>query len=88
MNKELIDKIIEIPEYLKAKWVDLAYREINGKTDGMIKKYIELLDNEDLDLPRKKHSLRNFIYLKSLLEFIPETEEKLNHRLELLKNSS
>ena len=88
MNKELRDKIKEIPEDLKAKWVDLAYREINGRTDGTIKEYIELLDNEDLDLPRKRYALRNFIYLKALVEFIPETEKKLNQRLELLKNSS
>ena len=88
MNKELRDKIKEIPEDLKTKWVDLAYREINGRTDGTIKEYIELLDNEDLDLPRKRYALRNFIYLKALVEFIPETEKKLNQRLELLKNSS
>jgi len=65
LDKELRDKVEDVPRQLKARWVDLAYREINGRTNGMIKQYIELLGNIDLDLPRKRHSLKNFIYLKA-----------------------
>ena len=87
LDKRLRDKIKVVPETLMAKWVDLAYREVNGKSNGMIKQYIELLENIDLDLPRKRHSLKNFIYLKPLVELIPEVEKKLNHGLKLLKDS-
>ena len=86
LDKRLIDKVKIIPQELKTRWVDLAYREINGRTNGMIKQYIELLENIDLDLPRKTYSLKNFIYLNALVELIPEIEKRLNHRLELLKN--
>ena len=87
MSKKLRDTVKNLPEELKKEWVDLAYRGINGRTDGMIQRYIEFLESDDLRLPRKKYSLRNFINLKALVEFLPETEKKLNHRLELLKNS-
>jgi hypothetical protein len=87
LEKELIDKIKTVPEAIKTKWVDLSYREINGKTNGLLKEYIDLLRRIELDLPRKKHSLRNLIYLKELVELIPEIEGKLNSRLESFKNS-
>jgi len=75
LDKELRDKVEDVPRQLKARWVDLAYREINGRINGVIKQYIELLENIDLDLPRKGHSLKNFIYLKALVELIPEIEK-------------
>jgi hypothetical protein len=53
----------------------------------MIRECIELLDSVELDLPRKRHCVRNLVYLKSLVELIPEVEEVLNHQLEQLKNS-
>ena len=87
MSKKLRDTVKNLPEDLKKEWVDLAYRGINGRTNGMIQRYIEFLESDDLRLPRKKYSLRNFINLKALVEILPEIEKKLNHRLELLKNS-
>ena len=86
LDKELRDKIEVIPGEIKDKWVELAYREINGKNSVTIRECVELLDSVDLDLPRKRHCVRNLVYLKSLVELIPEVEEKLNHRLEQLKN--
>jgi hypothetical protein len=86
LDKGLRDKVDSISEKLKEKWVDLAYRELNGRNNGLLKDYIEFLDNVDLDLPRKRHCVKNLVYLKSLVELIPDVEEKLNHRLELIKN--
>jgi hypothetical protein len=87
LDKELRNKIEVIPGKIKDKWVELAYREINGKNSVMIRECIELLDSVDLDLPRKRHCVKNLVYLKSLVELIPEVEEKLNHQLDQLKNS-
>jgi len=87
LDENLRDKVEGISEKLKEKWVDLAYRELNGRNNGMLRQYIEFLDNADLDLPRKRHCVKNLVYLKSLVELVPVIEEKLNHRLEELKNS-
>ena len=87
LDKVLRNKIKAVPEEIKERWVDLSYREINGRTNGLIQEHIDLLDRIDLDLPRKGHSLKNLIYLKELVELIPEIENKLNNRLELFKNS-
>jgi hypothetical protein len=87
LNQTFIDKIEIIPNELKQKWIDLAYREINRANNGIINDYIEFLESVDLELPRKRTCLKNFGYLKVLVELIPEIEEKLNHRLEELKNS-
>jgi hypothetical protein len=87
LDKRLRDKVEGVPAELKEKWVDLAYRELNGRNNGMLKQYIEFLDNIDLDLPRKRHCVKNLVYLKSLVELIPEVEKKLNHQLGQLKNS-
>jgi hypothetical protein len=86
LDENLRDKVEGVPAELREKWVDLAYRELNGRNNGMLKQYIEFLDNVDLDFPRKRHCVKNLVYLKSLVELIPEVEEKLNHRLERLKN--
>jgi hypothetical protein len=87
LDENLRDKVEGVPVELKEKWVYLAYRELNGRNNVMLREYIHLLDNADLDLPRKRHCVKNLVYLKSLVELIPEVEEKLNHRLEQLKNS-
>ena len=87
LNQEFIDKIKTIPNDLKQKWIDLAYTEMNRTNNGIISDYIEFLESVDLELPRKRTCLKNFGCLKVLVELIPEIEEKLNHRLEELKNS-
>jgi hypothetical protein len=86
-DRQIIDKIDTIDPEIKRKWVELAYREINGKDNGDIQSYIKLLDNLPLEVPHKEQSMSNFIYLKGLLELIPEIEKTLNHRLDALKNS-
>ena len=84
-DQELRDKVKIVPEDLKTRWIDLVYRELNGNTNGVIQEYIDLLKEIDLDLPHKNHSLKNFIYLKALVEVIPEIEKKVNQRLEAIK---
>lgn len=87
LNQKFIDKIKIISNDLQKKWGDLAYREINRANNGIINEYTELLESVDLELPRQRTSLKNFSYLKALVELIPEIEENLNYRLEELKNS-
>jgi hypothetical protein len=86
LDRSLIDKIDGLPNKLKRKWTELVYQEIDGKTNGALKDYIELLDNTKLEIPHKRQTLKNFVYLKSLVEILPELEKKLNDQLETLKN--
>ena len=87
LDENLRDKVEGVPAELKEKWVDLAYRELNGRNNGLLKNYIEFLDNVNLDLSRKRHCVKNLVYLKSLVELVPLIEETLDHRLDALKNS-
>ena len=86
LDENLRDKLEGVPAELKEKWVYLAYQELNGRNNGMLRQYIEFLDNVGLELPRKRHCVKNLVYLKSLVELMPEVEDRLNHRLEMLKN--
>jgi hypothetical protein len=86
LNHRVVNTI-HLSNDMKAKWVELAYCEINGKDNVDISSYIEWLDNLNLKLPHKKQSIKNFIYLKELIELVPEIEKRLNHRLELIKRS-
>ena len=83
----LRDNLPGLPEEVKKRWVDLAYRQINGTGNGDIMPYIKLLQAIPVDLPRKPYSLNNFLSLKPLLEVMPEIEKVVNHRLAQLKNS-
>jgi hypothetical protein len=87
VNPQVIAEIDSIPAETKSRWVELAYQEINGHDNGDIKSYIEFLDNADLLIPHRKQTRKNLVYLKTLIEMIPEIEKKLNHRLDHLKNS-
>ena len=87
IDPKVVDKIDTVDGEVKAKWIELAYREINGKYNGNIQSYVELLDALPLEVPHKRQSMSNFIYLKRLIEIIPEIEKKLNIRLDELKNS-
>ena len=88
LNQTLIGKIDILSDELKQNWTELVYREIDGRTNGILKDYIELLDKTKLEIPHKRQTLKNFIYFKSLIELVPDIENKLNDRLELLKNGN
>ena len=76
-----------ISEAVKNKWVDLAYREFNSRSDGTLKEYIEFLSQVRSDLPRGRYSLNNLLCLKFLVDLLPEVERRLNGSLERLKNN-
>jgi 7,8-dihydro-6-hydroxymethylpterin-pyrophosphokinase len=63
-----------------------VYQEIDGRTNGILKNYIELLDNTKLEIPHKRQTLKNFVYFKGLIELLPDIENKVNDSLETLKN--
>jgi hypothetical protein len=86
LDQSLVDNIHVLSDEMKHKWTTLVYQEIDGSKNGLVKDYIELLDHTDLNIPHKRQTLKNFIYFKGLIELVPVIENKLNDRLELLKN--
>jgi len=88
LEQTLIDKIDILSDELKQKWVELAYKQIDGSTNGLVKDYVELLDHTHLDMPHKRQTIKNFIYFKGLIELVPDIENKINDRLEVLKNGA
>jgi hypothetical protein len=88
LNQTYTDRIDILSDELKISWTELVYQEIDGRTNGILKDYIELLDKTKLEIPHKRQTLKNFIYFKSLIELVPDIENKLNDRLEHLKNGN
>jgi len=87
-DQNLVKSIVGLPDDQKINWSRLAYQEIGASTNGLLKEYIELLDNTKLEIPHKRQTLKNFIYFKGLIELLPEIENKLNDHLEILKNGN
>ena len=83
-NDQVVDKINHLPKRLKQEWVELAYKEISGTTDGLLERYIEFLDREELAIPGQYYIQKNLICLKGLVKLIPEIERRINSRLEIL----
>lgn len=87
-DTKLKNMVGTIPDDLKQRWVELAYREIDKYTNGSIEDYISLLNTLNMYIPHKRYSSRNLTYLKTLIELIPEIENKVNCHLRSLGNST
>jgi hypothetical protein len=55
----------------------------NDKT--VFEEYIDLLDSLSVMLEHRRHSSRNLVYLKNLVELMPEIEQKLGKNLVYLQ---
>ena len=86
-NDQVVEKINHLPKRLKQEWVELAYKEISGTTDGLLERYIEFLDRKELAIPRQYYIQKNLICLKGLVKLIPEIERRINSRLEILRGN-
>jgi hypothetical protein len=85
LNRRLRERLPNIPEEVKERWVTLAYQRIESENNGHIDQCIDLLADECVDFPRKSTSRKNLIALKHIVALIPEIEKRLNHRLTDLK---
>lgn len=86
LDRKVIEQIDHLPDEVKYLWVELAYKEVGKYTNTLLKRYIELLDNSELGIPRQGYSRKNLICLKGLIEMIPQIETKLNKTLERLRS--
>ena len=85
LDKELTNEIDFISEPVREKWIRLAYVEMDWNDKEFIQEYIDILDSLSAVLDHRRHSSKNLVYLKSLVELMPELQQKLESNLALLQ---
>jgi hypothetical protein len=85
LKKKDIEKIDLVPESVKKDWLRLAYTEMDWNDKTVFEEYIDLLDSLSVMLEHRRHSSRNLVYLKNLVELMPEIEQKLGKNLVYLQ---
>jgi hypothetical protein len=81
LEKKATEKIDLVPESVKKDWLRLAYTEMDWNDKTVFDEYIDLLDSLSVMLEHRRHSSRNLVYLKNLVELMPEIEQKLGKNL-------
>jgi hypothetical protein len=85
LEKKAIEKIDLVPESVRKDWLRLAYTEMDWNDKTVFEEYIDLLDSLSVMLEHRRHSSRNLVYLKNLVELMPEIEQKLGKNLVYLQ---
>ena len=85
LEKKAIEKIDLVPESVKKDWLRLAYTEMDWNDKTVFEEYIDLLDSLSVTLEHRRHSSRNLVYLKNLVDLMPEMEQKLGKNLVYLQ---
>jgi hypothetical protein len=85
LDKELIDEIDFVAEPVRKKWIRLAYVEMDRNDKELIQEYIDILDSLSVVLDHRRHSSKSLVYLKSLVELMPELQQKLETNLAVLQ---
>ena len=85
LDKKAIEKIDLVPESVTKTWLRLAYTEMDWNDQKIFEEYIDLLDSLSVMLEHRRHSSRNLVYLKNLVELMPEIEQKLGKNLVYLQ---
>jgi hypothetical protein len=85
LEKQAIEKIDLVSESVKKNWLRLAYTEMDWNDQKIFEEYIDLLDSLSVMLNHRRHSSRNLVYLKNLVELMPEIEQKLGKNLVYLQ---
>lgn len=85
LEKKATEKIDLVPESVKKDWLRLAYTEMDWNDKTVFEEYIDLLDSLSVMLEHRRHSSRNLVYLKNLVELMPEIEQKLGKNLVYLQ---
>jgi hypothetical protein len=85
LEKQAVEKIDLVSESVKKNWLRLAYTEMDWNDKTVFEEYIDLLDSLSVELDHRRHSSRNLVYLKNLVELMPEIEQKLGKNLVYLQ---
>jgi hypothetical protein len=78
LNETLIDKIDDIPNSIKAKWINLAYNEKDLKKVDLLREYSYLLEEVNIAIPNKRKILENLVCLRNLALYFENLEDELD----------
>ena len=87
-NETLIDKIDNIPNSIKAKWVNLAYNGKNLTKVDLLKEYAYLLEEVNIDFPNKRKTLENLFCLRNLAAYLQGLEDQLSKYIDKYEDST
>ena len=85
LEEKAIARIDLVAESVKKNWLRLAYSELDWNDKTVFEEYIDLLDSLSVELDHRRHSSRNLVYLKDLVELMSEIEQKLGRNLVYLQ---
>ncbi len=77
-DPELLAACDQLPESLRAEWVDLLYKGNDVFSLHRLNRLIDLLDNQHFSLPHKEKSRESLVRLKAVAEIFGQLEEKTN----------
>ncbi|MCX7823312.1 MAG: hypothetical protein N2260_07720 [Syntrophobacterales bacterium] len=87
IRKDVVRLVNHIPEELKDKWVDLAYREFSFDDLKLLDELLDLLEKTPDDIPHGYHIQKNLFYLKTLAEVVQELNARVAKIIETLRNT-
>jgi hypothetical protein len=86
LDAKLIERVEGLPKNVKSRWPELIYTRLSRGNIPVLNEILELLDCSELEISHKLHTRKVLLSLKSLIEIIPEIEERSNIILSSLKN--
>jgi hypothetical protein len=78
LNETLIDKIENIPNSIKSKWINLAYNAKDFAKVDLLKEYSYLLEEVNIEIPNKRKTLENLVCLRNLAVYFENLEDELD----------
>jgi hypothetical protein len=88
MEPEIIADYQHIPDDLKAEWVSLLYKDIDGYNAAALDRLIHVLGDSTLKIPSQDKSRKALIQLKALAETMSQLERNTNFLLNQVLNGN
>lgn len=87
VRENIVRMINHIPDDLKHKWLDLAYREFSFEDVKLVDELISVLEKTPIEFPHRYHIQKNLFYLKTLAEVVQELNARVAKIIETLRNT-
>lgn len=87
-DETLIDKIDNIPNSIKSKWVNLAYNKKDLKKIDLLKEYTYLLEDVNIEFPNKRKTLENLVCLRNLALYLETMEGQLSKYIDKYEDNT
>jgi hypothetical protein len=85
LNSDLASRVVDLPQDLVEDWFRLAYVYFTPNNLYMLEDVFELLRAPLLPIPQKHQIRKTLKSLKSLLDMVPQIEERTNRMIQALR---